>query len=326
MDAIHAAGSSLVRFVLMTQAPGTASDGEPTTGAIAVQLHSGLDQAGSNQAETRVEELRHNNDVEWADFAPEAYWNHNYRYLRADDAEIIHAVGAFFANHFQTHPWPVGRGIDVGSGSNLYPALAMLPWCQEIHLTDHSPSNVAWLRKHAADVDEASAATAPRQPQQPWAWQSFWDEFRDNFKGYPTIADPRVALDQATRGNVHERSVFTLEEAQFDVGTMFFVAESMTSFENEFDVATERFLRSLRPGSPFAAAFMDSSVGYVVADKSFPAVQEVTEDVVKDVLIRQLGADAHVTKVQVPASDPLRDGYKGMIIAVGTTAPLQLAV
>jgi hypothetical protein len=38
------------------------------------------------------------------------------------------------------------------------------------------------------------------------------------------------------------------------------------------------------------------------------------------VLIGKLGAEALVTKVQVPASDPLRDGYKGMIIAVGTTA------
>jgi hypothetical protein len=233
--------------------------------------------------------------------------------LRADDTEIIRAVGEFFARHFSTHPWPVERGVDVGSGSNLYPALSMLPWCREIHLTDHSPSNVAWLKQHAA-----GAAGAARQ--QPWVWQPFWDEFRDNFKGYPTIPDPQTALDLATRGNIHERSVFTLSpEDQFDVGTMFFVAESMTSFEREFDVATERFVRCLRPGAPFAAAFMDSSVGYVVADKSFPAVQEVTEDVVKEVLLTQLRADVVVTKVQVPASDPLRDGYKGMIIAVGTT-------
>lgn len=295
----------MLRFVLMTLGPGTASDGEPHTGAIAVQAHAVPDRA----EELGLVPGRHNKDVEWAEFAPEAYWNHNYRYLRADDTEIIHAVGAFFARHFQAHPAPMSRGIDVGSGSNLYPALSMLPWCEKIHLTDHSPSNVAWLREHAGIQPES------------WDWQPFWDEFRDNFKGYSEITDPRVALDLATRGNIQERSVFALPERRFDIGTMFFVAESMTSFENEFDVATEKFLRCLRPGSPFAAAFMDSSVGYVVADKSFPAVPEVTEDVVKDVLIRQLGADAHVTKVQVPASDPLRDGYKGMIIAVGTTAP-----
>jgi len=304
--------------------PRTASGNGPSTGSLALQAVLGAPpEVFTEVADAALDGHhgdggRHNKDVAWDEFAPEAYWKHNYRYLRADDTEIIHAVGEFFASHFQTHPWPVGRGIDVGSGSNLYPALAMLPWCREIHLTDHSPSNVAWLRKHAADVADPSAVG---RPQQPWVWQPFWNEFRDRFKGYPTIADPRTALDQATRGHVHERSVFTLRpEDQFDVGTMFFVAESMTSFENEFDVATERFLRCLRPGSPFAAAFMDSSVGYVVADKSFPAVQEVTVDVVKDVLIKKLGADALVTKVQVPASDPLRDGYKGMIIAVGTTA------
>ncbi len=312
----------------MTPGSPVSSGGEPVTGSLAVQAvpgaGPGVNESGPELLDERpledgqhVDGGRHNKDVAWADFAPEAYWNHNYRYLRVDDTEIIRAVGAFFAEHFKTRPWPVGRGIDVGSGSNLYPALSMLPWCREIHLTDHSPSNVAWLREHAADVGGPDP-----QARDPWAWEPFWNEFRDNFKGYPTIADPRAALHRATEGNIDERSVFTLRpEDEFDIGTMFFVAESMTSFENEFDVATERFIRCLRPGSPFAAAFMDSSVGYVVADKSFPAVQEVTEDVVKDVLITQLGCDALVTKVQVPASDPLRDGYKGMIIAVGTTGP-----
>jgi hypothetical protein len=297
------------------------SGDEPVAGSLAVQSVLGVapgevavDPDPSVEGGHHADGGRHNNDVAWAEFAPEAYWNHNYRYLRVDDTEIIHAVGAFFADHFKNRPWPVGRGIDVGSGSNLYPALAMLPWCREIHLTDQSPSNVAWLREHAADLGDP-ADTAP------WAWQPFWDEFRNHYKGYPTVADPRTALHRATTGNIRQRSVFDLSpEDAFDLGTMFFVAESMTSFEKEFDVATERFLRCLRPGSPFAAAFMDSSVGYVVADKSFPAVQEVTEDLIKDVLITQFGADAVVTKVQVPASDPLRDGYKGMIIAVGTTA------
>jgi NNMT/PNMT/TEMT family protein len=330
-SAIHLRVSSLLRFLVMTSGPRTASGEEPATGSIAVQPVPGAatdirtDAAGRQVAQATASDPddghhdggRHNDDVEWNEFAPEAYWNHNYRYLRDDDTEIIRAVGAFFQDHFTNHPWPVGRGIDIGSGSNLYPALAMLPWCRDIYLTDHSPANVAWLKLNAAhDIGPGSATVEQREQ---WIWQPFWDEFKDNFKGYPTITDPQAALHRATRGNILERSVFTLRpEEQFDLGTMFFVAESMTSFENEFDVATERFLRCLRPGSPFAAAFMDSSVGYVVADKSFPAVKEVTENVVKDVL-RGLGAHARVTKVQVPASDPLRDGYKGMIIAVGTT-------
>jgi hypothetical protein len=289
----------------MTLNFGATSGDRLTAGAIAVD-------AGAIAVDTAPDEVlrerRHNEDVAWAGFSPVAYWNHNYRYLRDDDREIIHTVGEFFANHFRTHRAPVESGIDVGSGSNLYPALAMLPWCQKIWLTDYSPSNVTWLRKHTA--------SARGELDEPWAWQSFWNEYLEH-EGYSAVSDPRKSLTEATHGNIREWSVFSLPRKQFDMGTMFFVADSMTSYENEFHVATEQFIRCLRPGSPFAAAFMDSSVGYVVDDKSFPAVQEVNPGVVQS-LLKNLRADAQVSKVSVPASDPLRDGYKGMIIAVGT--------
>jgi hypothetical protein len=283
--------------------PLTESDDESSAGAVAVQAppdgHHG-------------DEPRHNNDVAWDGFAPEAYWEHNYRYLREDDRKIINVVGAFFSEHFADRKWPVARGIDVGSGSNLYPALGMLPWCDAIDLTDHSPSNVAWLTEHASSPLNAQAAD--------WEWQPFWSQYLKGHKGYSTVTDPRAALALKTAGNIHQQNVFMLPENRYDVGTMFFVAESMTSFENEFDRATARFLNCLRPGAPFAAAFMDSSVGYVVADKSFPAVREVAEGRVRKVL-DSLGATSRLTKIFVPEKDPLRDGYEGMIIAVGTTAP-----
>jgi hypothetical protein len=99
---------------------------------------------------------------------------------------------------------------------------------------------------------------------------------------------------------------------------MFFVAESMTSFQDEFTQATSCFLSCLRPGAPFAAAFMDSSQGYAVSTERYPAVRAVTAGTVNATLA-ELGARAEVDKVPVPAGDPLREGYEGMIIAVGTT-------
>ncbi len=58
------------------------------------------------------------------------------------------------------------RAIDVGSGTNLYPALLMLPWTEQILLTDYSESNVSWLRRHVMDDDAT------------WTWQPFWQELR----------------------------------------------------------------------------------------------------------------------------------------------------
>jgi hypothetical protein len=43
------------------------------------------------------------------------------------------------------------RGVDAGSGTNLYPALLMLPWAEQILLTNYSEGNVRWLQGQIAD-------------------------------------------------------------------------------------------------------------------------------------------------------------------------------
>jgi NNMT/PNMT/TEMT family protein len=313
-------------FASMTVGPGADSEGQWPEGSLALQsspssteedadlsaerIPNGIQNAGPHR-DGHHEHRRTNGEVEWDEFAPEAYWKHNYRYLRKDDRQIIRSVGQFFANHFGSKPPSGLTGIDVGSGANLYPALAMLPWCERIHLIDPSHANVTWLQKH---IDGARNATSKS-----WEWKDFWAAYRKNKGGYLSVTNPRAKLAEVTDGRIRVRSVFDLPVNEYDIGTMFFVAESMTSFEREFDQATKNFLQSLRPGAPFAAAFMDSSMGYVVGDKSFPAVAEVTKDVVAKVLYDQFRADVKVEKVAVPAKDPLRDGYKGMIIAFGTT-------
>ena len=252
---------------------------------------------------------KHNSEVSWEAFDPEAYWDHNYRSLRKDDLEIVQTVAEFFSRRIAGRP-DAGRlrGIDVGAGSNLYPALSMLPWANRILLTDVSSSNCAWL----ADAVRGPRAGGVRPD---WSWTPFWHEFLLS-PGYERIRDPRVALADG-RVEVRQTGVMDLPEAQWDLGTMFFVAESMTSYENEFDNATAHFMRALTPGAPFAAAFMDSSVGYVVADQSFPAVGSVNRTRAKRELDR-FSDDVVVKKVTVPPQDALREGYDGMIVAVGT--------
>jgi hypothetical protein len=63
---------------------------------------------------------------------------------------------------------------------------------------------------------------------------------------------------------------------------------------------------------------MDGSLGYVVANRRYPAVRTVDVPLVRE-LLAQFSADASVFRVDVPPFDPARDGYQGMIVAVGTT-------
>lgn len=246
-------------------------------------------------------------DAPWNSFSSDDYWRRNYHELQAEDQEIIRLVSHFFIRAFAGRP-PARRGIDVGSGTNLYPALLMLPWTEQILLTDFSASNVDWLRRQLAD-DSA-----------PWTWGSFWDELQ-MAKGYNEIGEPRKQLRQACDSvlgcaGVEQRSVFDLPRAQWDLGSMFFVAESITEEPDEFRAAMEGFVGASEPGAPFAAAFMAGSDGYQVAGTRFPALPITADDV--RLHFTELGA-SKLSVGLLRTEHRVRPGYEGMIVATGFT-------
>jgi NNMT/PNMT/TEMT family len=246
-----------------------------------------------------------NAEVQWNTFSPEDYWQQNYHELQAEDQEIIRLVRQFFIATFSNRP-RARRGIDVGSGTNLYPALLMLPWADRILLTDYSVSNVRWLRRQLAD----GSAT--------WTWQPFWRELHEAER-YNEIADPHKHLQVACHSEpgfagIARRSVFSLPKARWDLGTMFFVAESITEDPGEFRAALAGFTGALKPGAPFATAFMAGSDGYEVARTRFPALSITQDDVRRH--FTELGvSDLSVELLQT--EHRVRDGYAGMIVATG---------
>ncbi|MEU4686712.1 SCO2525 family SAM-dependent methyltransferase [Streptomyces xinghaiensis] len=241
-----------------------------------------------------------NGETDWNAFDSDAYVEHNYRHLRSDDEQIIRIVRDHFRDHFRRHPAtaPV-PGIDVGSGANLYPALTLLPWCSEVTLFERAATNVRWLERQVAGY-EAN-------------WDAFWGVLRE-VEPYAGIEDPRAGLRLAARPK--QGNLFDLPERRWGIGTMFFVAESMTTSHEEFRVGVRRFAECLRPGAPFAAAFMEGSTGYSVGGESFPACS-VEEEQVREGLAPYSESDMHITRIGIPGERPLRQGYEGMIVACG---------
>lgn len=225
-------------------------------------------------------------------FSPVEYKKKNYAHLRADDHYILKQVRDFFAAAGVSG----GEGIDAGSGANLYPTMAMLPFCDKITLLDISASNVNWLDSQIRNPDKS--------------WEEFWTAFQEVPK-YRELGSLRDQIRDRVRAD--KGSLFNLDQGKYDIGTMFFVAESLTDDPREFRDAVKRFVGSLKNDAPFAIAFMSGSLGYQVDKEDFPAVaidridvQQCLEAVAKSVNVVDVGLD-----------EPFREGYEGMLLATG---------
>ncbi|MFJ4279239.1 SCO2525 family SAM-dependent methyltransferase [Streptomyces massasporeus] len=240
-----------------------------------------------------------NADAPWGLFNPAAYVDQNYRYLHEDDAAMLCIVRDHFADHFRNHDGGLVSGLDAGAGANLYPALAMLPWCDEITLLERAPSNVEYL--------------AGQLPSYGTHWDPFWDALCEREAYRSLVPDPRDRVRGAVR--VQQGDIFDLSrhEGRWSVGTMFFVAESMSELRQEFDTGVKRFMRALAPGAPFAAAFMAESCGYIVGGQHFPACAVDERDV--HASLESCTADFKVVRPSPRAG--VRTGYEGVILAYG---------
>ena len=238
----------------------------------------------------------HNSDVDWSTFSSTAYLEHNYARLRADDALIVGRLAQFYS------ALPHGlRVLEVGTGPNMYPVLAALPVAERIDVVEHAPTNVAWLRDEVKQLSEV--------------WRPFWQALQKASPLYAHV-DPARAVRDLVR--VEQASIFDLAEEQWDVVSMHFVAESITSDSAEFDKAMQKFLCAVRHGGSFVAALMEGSRGYAVLDAEFPALA-VDEAVVRAALPGAV--DVEVLRIGLEADEEeLRTGYSGMLVVTGRRA------
>jgi hypothetical protein len=243
-----------------------------------------------------------NGSVRWSDFDAGEYYMINYASVLPEDAEIIQCASKFLIAACGP-PSPLKQAVDVGAGTNLYPSLLMIPWAEHIVFTEHAPANIAWLRQNLAD--------APGE----WPWQPFWDLIAD-LPCYRAVDDPRRRL--AAAHEIRRQSIFELPKRTWDLGSMFFVADGMTTDEEEFESGVRTFLAALLPGAPFLMAFMEGSGGYEVHGTPFPSVKVTPRSL--DALLAKLP----VTGTSVLRTDnsvrALRPGYDAMLLVTGFVA------
>lgn len=236
-----------------------------------------------------------NADCDWDHFDSDSYFEHNYSVVRDADVRIADIIADFFAANCKIYK-DGGRAIDVGAGANLYPTLAMLPFAEHIDLAERAKSNRDWLKRQIS-----SPASS---------WQDFWKRISYGRRRYDSVSGFTQALSR--RAHVIPGDIFQLPAERYNLGTMFFVAESITTMDKEFRRATGSFIASLRRFAPFAAAFMKDSSGYRVGGRDYPACPVDESDIE-----RCFATIAHDVKLKTIEDTEVRPGYAGMIVVTG---------
>ncbi|KYK10063.1 SCO2525 family SAM-dependent methyltransferase [Streptomyces rochei] len=245
------------------------------------------------------ESAQSNADAQWDDFDPTLYVQKNYSTVLSVDETIISIVRAHFSDHFRRVSGPAVRGIDVGAGANLYPALSMLPWCDEITLLDRSKTNLDYLRHQLAGHDDV--------------WEKFWRKLCLENAYAVLPGGPWARLSDVAKVELGDILEPVDDPGRWQTGTMFFVAESMSTSTEEFHRAVRHFLEMLAPGAPFAAAFMEHSQGYSVGSTWFPAC-----DVGEDDIRASIGRSAEsVRTYRIGRPGEVRPGYTSIVLACG---------
>jgi hypothetical protein len=240
-----------------------------------------------------------NAQVDWSTLDADIYAGEHYGRLRDDDREIISRTSTFFETALGGRGDTRIRAVDIGTGANLYPAFAALPFARRLDLIERSPQSVQWLRRQQRDGFAAS-------------WDAFIDVYGNQigYKNYFNENNPRETFRRKV--TVREGSIFDLPAARWSMGTMFFTACSLSTSQDEFNAAVGRFARSLKTRAPFAAAFMTNSYGYDVQGHHFPAVPISLDDI--HAAFAEIATEVTVTPIT--SSAPVRDQV-GMALALG---------
>jgi len=228
----------------------------------------------------------------WDQFDPQAYIEDNYSSIHIEDREIISKLVAFYLSF----P-PVNLALEVGVGPNLYPIMAMLPYVDKVDCVDFSNSNLSFLRKQLKRLGEN--------------WYKFWELFKSLSQKY----DIDLVENLERKVETKHGSIYELDENKYDLASMFFCAESITSEHDEFIRACTKFIKSVKPGGHLVAAFMENSQGYEIKGINFPAYSVNTYLIKK--IFQPITNNLLVTRIPL-AEQPLRPGYSGMIFLTAT--------
>jgi len=230
--------------------------------------------------------------IPWNKFNPHTYIENNYSSIHDEDNLIIHRL----VDHYLSLP-KLKVALEIGVGPNLYPVMVMLPFVKKIECIDFSITNVIYLKKQLKKLANN--------------WYQFWELMKSLNQKYKINLTENLKV----KVKVKKGDIYKLSKNKYDISSMFFCAESITTEHDQFVSACKRFIKSVKPRGYLVAAFMENSQSYKVGNVEFPSYP-VNTQLINKVFMTETN---DIVIKQIPlAKQPLRPGYTGMILLTAT--------
>lgn len=229
----------------------------------------------------------------WDDFDPDAYLLNNYVDLLPADVYSTLAL----ARRLRARA-PVDTLLDLGTGPNLLPVLAALPYVGRVVAREPGRQNRAYLDAQRARLDVT------------------WEPAIAILRAVdPALADFDYQRALATRLIVREGDHTGIPARAYDAVTMHYVAEGAGDDPRIFTAITRALVAGAKPGALVFACFMEGSQGYTLDGTAYRAL-DVDSARVRAALVPGV-ADLTIDRLDASAG-PARHGYTGHLIAAGT--------
>jgi len=243
----------------------------------------------------------------FAPFDPRAYLKEYYSHLGEENQELLHFIDDVYRRIFVE--LDAARLLEFGGGPTIYQLISAAKYPVSIDFSDYLDANLNEVHNWLQDKPE----------------QFFWDDFiryvlklEGECGNLPTVKERVQLIRHKIKRLIHcdAKKSEPLElgyRAPYDIVSINFVLESITTGMSEWNVLIENVLPLVRPQGYLLMCAITGATCYRVGERFFPAVS-ISPEILESKLKQQQFSIIHTHAIEAEHKD--EQGYDGIAMVL----------
>lgn len=222
--------------------------------------------------------------------------------IPSDERSILKYMLPFLRN--QSHPF--SRAIDVGSGPTLHHAIALIPYVDELHLSDYVIDSFTHVRSWLNNAPHAHN------------WDAYIKEILALENTSETVEQRKALLRKKitllTKIDLKKRKPLASGDT-YPLVTSFYCADSIAQTKSQWQSYMRHLFALLAPGGSIILSALHHAQQYKVGMHAFPSANVTKDDLFEAFLnssFRRNRLDIH----DAPVSEWNEEGFDSILIAI----------